>query len=108
MGKDKPIKWLDQIAHGGIAFLMTIMSAIPLLASINAFVWSVTREYYQAKITMIEVYRIQDINGVPSFMTVIRRLDFFKRDLVAAYVGIAVGLIAGIFLIFYIIADGIF
>lgn len=103
---ENPVKWTDQIAHGFMGFFMSALSTIPLLGILNAL-WSlIEREYYQAKIRMIDVYRLQGIKRKPSFMAVIIRINFLKRDLVAGYVGIAVWLCIAIPLIMWVLKTG--
>ncbi len=95
--------WRDRIAHGGMAFLIVLISAVPVVSGIiGAFRFAVTREYYQAKITTIEVFRVQKIDRKPKFYNIMRRMNWIKDDLVDAYVGIAFGTIAGIYAFFYL------
>lgn len=96
MSEGKPVKWGDQAAHFFSCFVLTAITG-GFGASV-VLLWAYTREYYQTKITMIEVYRIQDINGIPDFMTVLKKVRVFKLDLTVSYVGIAVGIVVGHYL----------
>jgi len=93
----------NQIAHGGMAFLIVLISAMPIISGIiGAFRFAVTREYYQAKITTQEVFNIQNIKSKPKFWNVMMRMNWVKRDLVAAYLGIAFGVPIGIWVFFWL------
>jgi len=101
---EKPVKWVDQIAHGGIAFLIVLISAIPVISGIiGAFRFAVVREYYQAKITTIDVYKANKLQGKIKFFSIIKNMNWVKRDLVAAYVGILVGIPVAIWVFFWLL-----
>ena len=97
----KPIKWGDQIAHFGTCFALTLLTlgfGAPVV-----LLWAITREYYQTKITMFEVYRIQypdlnwkEINKQLHYSTVMELVDLSKRDLVVSYWGIVIGIACAI------------
>ncbi len=99
--ESKPIKWVDQLAHFFSCFFFTLLTlgfGAPMVA-----VWAITREYYQTKITMFEVYRVQypDLNWKQigkqlHFKKVMEKVDLRKRDLVVSYSGIAAGIVAAI------------
>ena len=92
----KRIKWGDQAAHFGSCFVLTSITG-GFGASV-VLLWAYTREYYQTKITMIEVYRIQEIKEKPSFKEIVKKVRVFKLDLNVSYGGIAAGIIAGHYL----------
>jgi hypothetical protein len=82
--EEKPINWGDQIAHVAIGFFCSF----PIL---GGFFSVLAREYYQRKRVMEAV-----IGRQPGFWEVLdpdpevgEGFDFFKRDLVFSYIGIA-------------------
>lgn len=83
----KPFNKTDQTLH---AILGLVLTVIPLS---GAFFGVIAREYYQEKRKM-EAARKSE----PKFLQIIEMIDFFKRDLIFSYIGIAVGIltIAGI------------
>jgi hypothetical protein len=97
----KPIKWADQIAHFVSCFFLTLLTlgfGFPI-----AVLWAITREYYQTKITMYEVYRIEypDLNWKQigkqlTYKKVMGLVDLKKRDLVVSYSGIVAALLINV------------
>jgi hypothetical protein len=100
----KPINWVDQIAHMAIGFFCSL----PVIGGLFSVI---AREYYQAKIVMFEVYRIQfpdlnwkEINKQLTFGKVLGQLDFAKRDLIFSYWGVilSTALMVGFFWIWIV------
>lgn len=95
--EEKPIKWGDQAAHFGSCFgftLITLGFGAPIVV-----LWAITREYYQTKIVMFEVYRVQypdlnwkEIGKQLKYDTVMEKVDLKKRDLVVSYWGVVAGI----------------
>jgi hypothetical protein len=83
---------LDQFLHTLSGFLLS------LVPFVGAFFFAVSREYYQAKITMTHV-----LNREPTFLEVMEIVDLGKKDLLYGYLGIilAVGTLYFAFHSFY-------
>ena len=105
--EEKPWNWGDQAAHFGSCFALTLLT-LGFGATI-VVLWAITREYYQTKITMFEVYRIQypdlnwkEIGKQLSFKKVIGLVDLGKRDLAVSYWGVIGGIACAVPLNFWI------
>ena len=106
---EKPWNWADQAAHFGSCWGLTVLTCgygAPAVA-----LWAITREYYQTKITMFEVNRIQypDLNWKQiskqlHFSTVWTLVDLTKRDLVVSYWGVVAGVLTAIPVNLYLFA----
>jgi len=93
----KPWNWVDQGAHFGSCLGLTLITlgfGAPVVV-----LWAITREYYQTKIVMFEVYRVQypDLNWKQigkqlHFTTVMAKVDLTKRDLAVSYWGVIGGI----------------
>lgn len=100
----KPINWVDQGAHFGSCFAFTLITlgfGAPIVV-----LWAITREYYQTKLTMFEVYLIQQhekgvgltyelmkvVEKQLKYGVVMEKVDLAKRDLVVSYWGVVAGL----------------
>jgi len=93
----KPINWVDQGAHFGSCFFLTLLSlgfGAPIVV-----LWAITREYYQVKQNMIDAARQHELPKV-KFKQVIEFMKYDKtftnRDLKFSYWGVAVGIACAI------------
>jgi len=95
--------WRDRIAHGLVAMVAPIMSAVPLLASPLGLAILIEREYYQTKIVIISNLRDAGNKTEPEFMEVMKYIDWTKDDLIDAYVGTAIGIPIGIVIVWTLV-----
>jgi len=94
MAEEKPFNWVDQSAHFGSCLVLTLISLG--FGFLIVILWAITREYYQTKETMTEVYRVQEVKHKPSFNAVMDQVKLFKRDLKFSYAGVIAGLFISI------------